>query len=645
MTTSQLTKSIGIILLILMMMPLGYSAVHAQQTNPPQNSGVNTVNQATSPGSVTSVTVTKPTATPPSTSANPSGTCASLTGGINITDCFNALFSNFVERILSVAAFMLAIAGEILNVSMVLTLHIKDFIDATPAIFTVWQTIRDITGLFFIFFLLYAAIQMILGEEGKFADMLKNIVVAGILINFSFFIVSLGIDASNIVSQAIFNQMLPNQATVGIQTGTTLTDITKAAEAKGNISDVFMNSLQLSKLYDAKANGGSGGVVTGGLILGPIKIILIGVVGMIMMFTAAMSFIIAAGAFIIRLGILIFILAFSPIIFLSWMSPELKKKADEITGMLKNQLIFMPVYLLLMYVALSILNNSNLLGAATTQSSDFLPTGTNWAFPFIVLGINFVFVIFMLNLPLVVAIGMSGSMGDAIGKFKARNIWKNVGSLAGSRTFGRAAYSLNERVTPKLASFSPLAGSLSNSALSSVSKAGFGVKKGGYEDRLKAKKKGAEEMHKNIADRMKNTGHTDAEIKAAQASYRQSLPWKSGVLGFMLDNRAHVESQKKLDKKANDQQKKDDKKNAQKEKDGLIKEKKKLDDGTSSLTATQRDELRRQIDEKIEELDAKIAEGKEVEEKERDEKFLSRFDDLEKKNEAGGGGEKKEDKK
>lgn len=663
MSISPAKKLIAIALVSLSAATLAFGAAHAQVTS---NTNANGVSSATSPGSVTSssasgssLNIKLPTTVSPGGSST--NACLSIGGGVNWTNCFNVGFANLINIFLNIAAFILTIAGEIMNVSIILTLHIKDFVDATPAIYTVWQAIRDITGLFFIFYLLYAAIQMILGEEQKFGHTITNIVITGIVINFSFFLVSVGIDASNIASQAIYNQMFPNKV-VTIQSGSTLSSIVQQAETQGHISDIFMNSLQVSKLYDPQTNNGNGGVVTGGLVLGPLKIILIGVAGVMMMVTTALSFIVAAGAFIIRLVVLLFVLAFSPLLCLSWMSPELQEQSKDVWKHLKSQLIFMPVYLLLMYVALRILNDSNILGAAATQGSSFMPTGTNWAFPFIILSVNFILVIFMLNLPLVVGISMSGHMSKAIKKFSAANIWKNFGSQVGSRTLGRAAYSANERLTPWLASKSPLVGSLSNSALSSVSKAGFGVKKGGYEDKLKAKKEAQEKLHKKIGEVDETRFSTKAEADVAkdrakqyQAAYRSKLSWSGkvgGVIGFMVDNRANRQTQKKLDdevkKKSNAKNLKANKKAKSDKEDELKELNSAIEDQSRGVgfkpgipPTTEQIAKKKKLEDEIKDLEKKIDDGE-------DQKHQEELDDIagkvkDKNKDSGGDKEEKKE--
>ena len=89
---------------------------------------------------------------------------------------------------MSAAGGFLAITGVLLNGSMAATLHMKDIVAATPAIETVWKIVRDFSNIFIIFMLLYASISMILERKGlSFNELLKNIILSALLINFSLF--------------------------------------------------------------------------------------------------------------------------------------------------------------------------------------------------------------------------------------------------------------------------------------------------------------------------------------------------------------------------------------------------------------------------------------------------------------------------
>jgi hypothetical protein len=385
---------------------------------------------------------------------------------------------------MTVASWLLIAAGYILDVSIRLTLDIKDFVDATPAIFIVWKTLRDITGLFFIFYLLFAAIQMMTGwGKGSYGTTVKNIVIAGILINFSFFIVSVAIDASNIVSQAIYRAMVPNSVDINISGSTSMSQVVQSS-GKSDISNIFMNSLKIQSIYDTQGN--KLGVSVGD----PFKVLLIGVMGVIMMLTTAASFIFAAIAFIARLVILLFLLAFSSIWFAGMVIPQINEHVKKFSGMLYSQLIFMPAYLILMYVALTIINGSKILGTVDVSNL----AGNNWAMPFIMIGVNFAIVIFILNLPLAVGLSMGGAatsiMKKGMGKWDAINVWKNVGLWSKENTGGRVASAISRSEGFKNFASKSIVGELALKGVRGVA--------GGYDKKLESQVKARTEFASSL---------------------------------------------------------------------------------------------------------------------------------------------------
>lgn len=567
-----------------------------------------------------------------------------------LTDSVNEIIANVILALQTVTSWLIALTGSLLNFSINLTLHIKDFVNGTPAIFTVWRAIRDITGLFIIFALLYSAIMLITGLRSPgFGNLIKNIVVAGILINFSFFVTGLGIDVSNVISVQLYNAIAPANA-LNVN-GLNPSNI-QSSWKDGGLSDIFMKSLRITSLYGKNGTGAAGAQAS---TLSPIKITLIGITSIIIMITAALSFFFAAVAFIIRFILLLFLLAFSPVWFASLVVPQIGDYAKEWWNMYKGQLLFMPVYLLLMYLALSVLTASQ--GFFSGGFNTTLVAGGDWYSQFMVIGVNAVIVIFMLNAPLLAAIKIGGSATkwfDAK-KYGALGIWKGFGSQAGSRTLGRAASRLNERITPKISTWSPTIGALTDKGLSSVSKAGFGVKKGGYDDRLAAKKKAEEAMHKKIGEMVTARGGTKEEGAELQRKYRQALPWKYSLVGFMLDNRAHTETANKLNKKIKDDKMKKDLPvlkrtidELQKKRDSIANEKPSLalPAGLARQVEEGKQARLKAVDDEIKALQDKIDTAEELKEKDRDSSIMNRLDELkeENKKDGGGGGEKKPEK-
>lgn len=361
-------------------------------------------------------------------------------GGIQ--SVFTEIVAQAVNMALMMMSWILAIAGLMLNVAMNITLNIKAFVDATPAIFTVWRSIRDISGMFIIFMLLFAGIRMILAPinvpAANMGQLIKTIVVAGILINFSFFIAGLGIDVSNIVSMQLYNTIAPAQKLDS--TSMLSVEGIKNAFKQGGISNIFMSSLKISSLYDPKTlsltDVGKSVAANSTTGFSPsLKIIIIGVIAFMIMLAATISFALAALAFTVRFVILLFLLAFSPIWFASFALPQLDEYAKKWTKIYKGQMLFMPVYLLLMYFAMSVLVSNNMVSGGFASN---LSNRDDWYSNILILSVNAVLVIFMLNAPLVAAMSIMGSTPKWAENLGAGALWKKVGGWARSGTVGTA---------------------------------------------------------------------------------------------------------------------------------------------------------------------------------------------------------------
>ncbi len=417
-------------------------------------------------------------------------------------DLVTQLVAEVVNVILGLASWILSIAGFLLNFSMSITLNIKTFVQGTEAVYSVWKTIRDISGMFIIFLLLFAAIRMILGFDSKMGNLIKTIVTAGILINFSFFIAGLGIDVSNVVSMQLYNAIAPENTLTG---PTSLdSDQIKQRIKDGGISDIFMQSLKIVNLYDSKAllqkNDGSA--------LSPsLKIIFMGTVGIIIIFTAAASFALAALAFIVRFVILIFLMAFSPIWLAAYAIPQLAGHAKKWTELYVSQLTFMPAYLLLMYFAMKILSSNQLFGTAHVGN---LTSSDAWYANFLVIAVNAALVIILLNAPLAAAMTLGAKVPKKLGEgVDALEIWKKVGSWGGRNSVGRLASRVNESNTMRnMYANNPRMGNLLSGGMSKISSAGFGGgKKAGFDQARKSKVEG----YKKFAEGL---GYDDRQIDA-----------------------------------------------------------------------------------------------------------------------------------
>lgn len=344
----------------------------------------------------------------------------------------NTAISIVANWVLGLTSTLVLVAGIFLSMSINLTTHIGDFYNSIPALNDVWVVVRNISSMFIIFALLYTSISTILGVGKNVKELIGKIIIVGLLINFSLFFCKILIDASNLVSLQFYRAIAPQYQVDGLSK-------VSSAYYDGGLSNVFMNSLKIPKIYQNQDILKSADVT--------LSITFATVGGVIMMVTAAISFFAAAIAFTIRTGLLLFVMALSPLYFAAMIFPAAKEKADELLKIFKGQLIFMPAYLFLMYIALRLISspgfsaifNQNATGVAAPNEGAFGPT-------FVGVIIQYIIALFFINAPLLMAIKMGASgagwapdMNSVTGWFKkgaqgsAGATWRNTGSRIASR--------------------------------------------------------------------------------------------------------------------------------------------------------------------------------------------------------------------
>ncbi len=376
---------------------------------------------------------------------------------------------------LFLASQLLAISGTLLNLSLNITTHIGDFYNSIPALNEVWLVVRNMSSIFIIFALLYSSIKVIVGAGSSSAtkELIVKIVIAGVLINFSLFFTKVLIDGSNLVSLQFYRAIAPKSAG-GLST-------LSSAFNDGGLSDVFMSSFKIPKIYENKPVLKS---IDVGLSIGIATI-----AGTLMMVTAAISILAASVAIMFRTAILIFIMAVSPIYFAAMIFPQLEDKAKKITEMFKAQLIFMPTYLFLMYVALKLISSPG-FSAIFNQGSNGVPAAGEGAFGITFIGVVVQFIVasIFINAPLIAAIAAGASGAKfAEGWTKALNDKvKGLPGAFGQHTIGRGAKIAQESFNSSgFASRNPNIAIMANRAFKSGAEATYGGTKGGFEKRNK----------------------------------------------------------------------------------------------------------------------------------------------------------------
>lgn len=223
---------------------------------------------------------------------------------------------------------------------------------------TTWTLVRDLINSFFIFIVLYIAFSSVLTSEGDPSKAINrrtitNLVLAALLINFSLFFVKIAIDTSNVVSRGLYYRIetttSDNQSSFGpvnaIVAGLKLQ--TELKESTNTTSDLPAQLVA---------------------VLGAIIVDLV---------TFAV-FISIAFMFIARIIVLVGIMIVSPVLFAGMIFPAIGKGgsdakgfSDKIIAELKSQVIWPPVFLVVCFIVVRMIEAMNEATAATTGGKGF----------------------------------------------------------------------------------------------------------------------------------------------------------------------------------------------------------------------------------------------------------------------------------
>lgn len=355
-----------------------------------------------------------PRVQPPASETTSNGSCLDL-GGIHLTQCMAKLANialSFFSFVLGLSALLL---DFVLNYTVV---EIKNHLP-TEAIQSTWFTIRDIINLSFIFILLYAAIKTILGFESP-EIVIKNIVLAAIFINFSMFFTRVMIDASNSVTIYLYDKVTqPVVATSGLSDA----DASLSSRAK-SLTSMYINPLKITTLY-APRNGDDG--------FEPINdrsVLQAGILGSFTLALVAFVFLAISFMFALRYAVIMLLLVFSPLGFVSKDLPMIGEYKEKWWDALKSQLLFPPLFMIMTWITLKIINSPNIFASsdfrAALGTGGDLPSNAGMSAIF-----SFVIIIVLIIISLITSLETASKGSGALS-----GLYKKTTKWAGSAMFG-----------------------------------------------------------------------------------------------------------------------------------------------------------------------------------------------------------------
>ena len=349
-----------------------------------------------------------------------------ITGGLlDVLSWVSALVG---DVFLGIVGFILFLSGILLNGVVNMTIvGGGEWIDSIDGITVAWGIIRDLANTIFIFILVYISIGTILNiEKVNAKKLLANVIIAALLINFSLFFTRVIIDAANILSYEIYQEI-----------GKLNEDPGFFASLDGGLSGAVMDHLDLTTIYNSSDENTD-----------PRRLILIGVIGSIFGLITAFIFFAASILLLIRFVSLAIMMVFSPIGFVGGLLPQLGAYSKKFWSKLISQAFFAPAYFLSMFVSLKImaddsfkqnladLTGYNRLGGfsfehlANTAGADAADAGA--------IVINFIIVSMFMVGSLIIAKGAGKRGAITVSKW-GDNLQKYARKEVGRQTVGRAA--------------------------------------------------------------------------------------------------------------------------------------------------------------------------------------------------------------
>lgn len=393
-----------------------------------------------------------------SANLNYTGTGVGKAKETNLPECGFTKIGGCIARIFYYVlfvptSFLFGLAGKIMDFTIMYS--VSDTSYRTPFVSEGWQVVRDLCNMFFIFILLYIALTTILDSGGsKNKASVVNVIIIGLLINFSLFATHLIIDASNIMARVFYNPkviVIGEKDTSGEIKSTQDEELGHIPLSEGIVAKINPQRLLLQENQNVASSragsitqnsginageDGDTGITSGTFILVTIMASIVNFVGMMTFLTISLSFI----GRVIGLWVA---MVLSPLAFLSYTVPETKNWSyvgwsswwSETT----KAAFMAPVFVFFMYIIVMFLESNMGLDLLTESSS---LTDFNKILSII---IPFIVIIVLLKqaekISTKLAGNISGQITSAVG-----NIGAKAGGLALGGALGLGAFAMRSTV-------------------------------------------------------------------------------------------------------------------------------------------------------------------------------------------------------
>lgn len=356
-----------------------------------------------------------------------------------------------------------------------------------PFVHNAWTIFRNLSNVVIIFSIIYIAIGTILRASG-YTKLLGKVIIAALLINFSFFFGALVVDVSNVMANTIYKK-IQNHVTKDGHEGI-------ASYLNDKLSPDFfylyvMNTVDKNSATAAsrkypEISPANASDIFSSMALWPMRMILGYTLGIISNMVMAVVLYVAIFMILSRMIVILFLLATAPVAFGAMILPSTKKISDEWWQTLLSQSFFLPIFLLFLLIALQlsgIIDSGNLRSDSNINLLNAFSL-SNLAKIFVPYIFQYLLVIGMFIVALILAKKVATSSGESYGKISTMVTGATAGASAaglafmGRNTIGAGAniISNNKKVQESLRKMNPIVGGLIGKQLQGVAKASFDVR-------------------------------------------------------------------------------------------------------------------------------------------------------------------------
>ncbi len=266
-----------------------------------------------------------------------SASCGIKTGW-SFGGCLAMILARIVWILMKIASFILGLAGMLLNFVINITVvQMADNMSGMTGINVAWKIIRDVMNIGFIFLLVFQGVKLIISQDdiGSIKNFIFGIVLASLLINFSLFFTRVIIDSSNIITIGIYNSIVgdPDGKSTGADRGLS----NSVMQSLGIQSFMSLKGIDMTTDSDEYANLVSNLMAT------------------VLFLITAFVFLAVSAMFVVRYIVLIFLLTLSPVAYMGLAFKDLKATASQWWSTLMGQIIFAPLFMLMMLVTLTLI--------------------------------------------------------------------------------------------------------------------------------------------------------------------------------------------------------------------------------------------------------------------------------------------------